>query len=243
VKALVGHIAAWRRSYNVPVSWFLRGMLWSCGVRTLGVAALEQLCPKPLNAIRVRRSMRFAPSYLAPDSALQAELERRLRRSFETKSTSGPLHVRDMIAALNHPIVAQAREEHYERGRRSGVWLRHPFFDADLAAKVYRMPNALLHHDGRAKYPLRRRAVSRFPTLGFDRQKKLAGSPFFRSVLSKELPLLWPKTSLSALGQLGVVDVRGAQAMAKNAFQDQNTRSLLPLWELLRLEAWAESRL
>jgi len=243
VKGLVSYMAAWRRSYNVPASWYLKGMLWAYGLRPLGVSALERLCPTPLNTLRVRRSMQFAPAYIAPDSSLRAELAQRVQHSFESRKTTGPLHVREITSQLEHPIVSQAREEHYERGRRSGVQLRHPFFDADLATMVYRMPHSVLFGDGRAKYPLRRRVAPRFPSLGFDRQKKLGGSGFFRSILASELPALVPKISLSPLSQLGIIDMRGAQTMITDGLQSENRRSLLPVWELLRLAAWADSRL
>jgi len=71
----------------------------------------------------------------------------------------------------------------------------------------------------------------------------LGGSGFFRSILASELPALVPKISLSPLSQLGIIDMRGAQTMITEGLQSENRRSLLPVWELLRLAAWADSRL
>ena len=243
VVAFARHLVAWRRSYNTPLSWYLRGMLWIYGVRTLGVSALERLAPTRLNRGRVRRAMEGAPSYVAPEAHLNTELARRVLKSFEAKRTEGPLHLREVTNRLEHSLESQAAEENFERGRRLGIRLRHPLRDPDLTELVYRMPQRLIYGDGRAKDPLRRRVSSRLPSLGFDRQKKLGGTGFFRSILASELPGIWRRTSLSALDRLGVVDARGATAMVNSALQSENTRNLMPVWELVKLEAWAESRI
>src|SRR5262249_47206896 len=106
-----------------------------------------------------------------------------------------------------------------------------------------RMSPALLSYDGLNKYPLRRRLVGRFPTLGFDRQKKLGAGGFFRSILASEIPPLCRETPFKALDQLGIVNARAAADMVDSALKDENTRALLPVWELLKLESWAEARL
>lgn len=239
---LVGHLAAWKRSFNAPKSWYTRGMLWTYGVRALGVSVADQIFPKTVNRRRIRRSMQFAPEYVAPDSGLQSDLERRVRTSLKPKPW-GSLYLQELRARLNHTLDSWAREESFERGRRLGLHFSHPLLDADLAAMVYRIPQRLIYKDGRSKYLFRRRLERRIPGLGFDRQKKLGAGGFFRSILASELPGIWGRTQLTALGQLGVVDVRGAGEMVVRAFNSENTRSLLPVWELLRLEAWAKSRL
>jgi len=108
---------------------------------------------------------------------------------------------------------------------------------------VFRIPQRLIYGDGRSKFPLRRRVARRFPDLGFDTQKKLGGGTFFRSILEAEIPDLWRRTKLSALGDLGIIDVRGATEMVNDALKSDNARNLMPAWELLKLEAWTESRI
>jgi len=39
------------------------------------------------------------------------------------------------------------------------------------------------------------------------------------------------------------VNARAASDMVDSALKDENTRALLPVWELLKLETWAEARL
>ena len=180
IVGVVRHMAAWRRSYNAPRHWYLNGMLWTYGLRTIGVSALEHVAPKMLNGRRVRRSMESSPSYVAPDQALRAQLERRLQTWFKSSPSSGPYYLRELRRRLDHSLESQAREESFERSRRIGVHLSHPLRDPDLARFVFRIPQRLIYGDGRSKYPLRRRVARRFPDLGFDRQKKLGGGNFFR---------------------------------------------------------------
>jgi len=241
--ALLRFMAAWRRTSTVGPWWYVHGMLWTCGLRALGVSTLERVCPRPLHRLRVRRSMQSSPAYVAPEPSLKAELERRQERYFDEMPAKGPLHQRETVRRLDHSLESQGREERFERGRRMGVRYAHPLCDPDVAQLAYRMSQAVLHHDGLLKYPLRRRLLSRFPALGFDRQKKVGGGGFFRSILASEIPLLWRRTPLSALDQLGVVNARAAADMVDSALQDENTRALLPVWELLKLETWTESRL
>jgi asparagine synthase (glutamine-hydrolysing) len=237
------HFAAWHRSYNAPRHWYVNGMLWTYGLRTIGVSALQRVIPDILNRRRVRRSMEFSPSYVAPDPALRAALEQRVQAWIESAPSTGPYFLRELRRRLDHSLESQAREESFERSRRIGVHLSHPLRDPDLVRFVFRIPQRLIYGDGRAKYPLRRRVARRFPDLGFDQQKKLGGGSFFRSILEAEVPDLWRRTKLSALGELGIIDRRGAADMVNAAVKGDNARNLMPVWELLKLEAWTESRI
>jgi asparagine synthase (glutamine-hydrolysing) len=241
--ALLRFMAAWRRSSSVQASWYWRGMLWSYGLRAVGVSLAERIAPRSLTRLRVRRTMQFAPGYVAPDPRLRADLARRQEQYFDAAPTTGPLHLREAVRRLDHSVESQGREERFERARRIGVRYVHPLCDPDVAALAHRMSPTLLSYNGRNKYPLRRRIAGRFPTLGFDRQKKLGAGGFFRSILAAEIPALVRRTPLRALDLLGIVNGRTAADMVDSALKDENTRALLPVWELLKLETWAEARL
>jgi asparagine synthase (glutamine-hydrolysing) len=241
--ALLRFMAAWRRSSSVQASWYLRGMLWTYGLRAVGVAAAERVLPGSLTRLRVRRTMQFAPPYVAPDPRLRADLARRQQQYFDAAPRSGPLHLREAVRRLDHSVESQGREERFERARRIGVRYVHPLCDPDVATLAHRMSPALLSRDGLNKHPLRRRLAGRFPTLGFDRQKKLGAGGFFRSILASEMPALCRQTPFKALDQLGIVNARAAADMVDSALKDENTRALLPVWELLKLETWAVDRL
>ena len=189
--------------------------------------------------------MQFAPAFVAPDQSLRTELERRTRIAFEAASSAGgDLHVRDVRKQLDRPMLSWHMEESFERGRRLGVRFLHPLWDADLADMLYRTPQPLLYGDGRAKYLVRKALAERFPRLGLGNQKKLAATPFFRSTLAAELPEIWRSMAgVPTLAALGVVDNTRASRMVEVALNTADRRSLGRVWELLKLEAWAESRI
>lgn len=244
VAGLVRHAAKWRRSYQFPAWPLVKAMTWTFGWRPLGVAFLERTAPRLLNRRRVRRSMAFAPSFVAPDAALKSELEARLWRAVDKPRTHDSIYLSDVRAQLSDAMSSWQLEQLFERSRQSGVRLVHPLWDADVADMMYRMPQPLLAGDGRAKYPLRRMLARRFPGLGLDSQKKLAATPFFRSVLAAELPGVWSSMrGTPALVELRVVDGRQAAEMVEQAFQRADRRSLGKVWELMNLEAWAASRI
>lgn len=242
------HIATWQRSYPLPTSELLRTALWTYGARPLAISMLERVVPSALNARRVRRSMQFAPDFVAPDPGLRAKLEQRIETSVAAESArssyGGDLHIREVRKQLDRPTLGWHMEESFERGRQLGVKFLHPLWDADLADKLLRTPQPLLYGDGRAKYLVRKRLAQRFPHLGLDRQKKLAATPFFRSTLAAELPDIYRSVGgLRTLSALGVVNGKEARETVELALQSADRRSLGRVWELLNLEAWAESRI
>ena len=244
IPGLVRHLAMWNRSYNFTPSELIYSTLWTFGARPLGVSILERVIPRTLTERRVRRSMQFAPDFIAPEAALRAELEGRVRASAASAKHGGDLYIQEERKWLNQPMLTWHMEEAFERGRGFGTRSRHPLWDADLAHMLYRTPQPLLSGDGRAKYLVRRTLAQRFPQLGLDRQKKLAATPFFRSTLAAELPGLWgPMRGFPTLAGLGVVDGGRASETVEAALHAGDRRSLGRVWELLNLEAWAESRL
>jgi hypothetical protein len=115
--ALLRFVAAWRRTSTVGPWWYVNGMLWTCGLRALGVSTLERVCPRPLHRLRLRRSMQSAPAYVAPDPSLKTELERRQERYFDEMPTKGPLHQRKWCAgSTTHSTRKGARNGSSEAG-------------------------------------------------------------------------------------------------------------------------------
>jgi hypothetical protein len=243
---LARHVVTWNRSYRFTPMPLLRSVFWTFGMRPLAVSALERTVPGILNARRVRRSMQFAPSFIAPDDTLRADLERRTLHAFEsTESAADGLCVQNIRQQINRSFMDGYLEQSFERGRRLGVRFLHPLWDADLADMLYRTPQRLLYKDGRSKFLIRRMISRRCPGLGLDHQKKMAGTQFFRSVLAKELPGVWKSLGgeLPTLTALGVIDRDGAKKAVENALQICDRRSLGSVWELVKLEAWAQSRI
>jgi len=133
-------------------------------------------------------------------------------------------------------------EEHYELGRRAGVRLRHPYWDADLVEFLMRTPPTLLNGKGKAKGLVRETLADRFPALGFERQKKVGATSFFHNLVLKEGPELWRASGGSpALAALGIVNPVLLNSSFERLFAGESGR-LYQVWEVLRLEKWVRAQ-
>ena len=143
---------------------------------------------------------------------------------------------------LDHPLTSMELEEIFEMGRRLGIDFRHPYWDADIVHMLYRTPPQLLNRDGRAKALVRSTVARRFPTLGLERQKKIAGTSFFRSVLRREVPDLWKQSGgVPTLVRMGIVDAGAANAMVEASLSEFSREGLSRIWDLLNLDAWVQA--
>jgi hypothetical protein len=127
--------------------------------------------------------------------------------------------------------------------RRHGLRTMRPFFDVDLVELLYRMPPELLIRGGRAKGPVRDAVARRFPTLGFERQKKRAATQFFRSLLRAELPGHWERLNgPQTLASMGIVSPKAIEILKKGAFSGTLDVRLYRTWSILNLEQWVRHR-
>src|SRR5439155_13966926 len=111
---------------------------------------------------------------------------------------------RELQLALAHPLVSIEYEEHAEFSRRVGASVLHPYLDADLVTLLYSISPAALTRDGRTKSLVRAAVARRFPTLGFERQRKVTATNLFQRAMQREGPAAWRKLggtpTLSDLG-------------------------------------------
>ena len=232
----------WRRSYNLSPPRVLRMLLWTYGGRPLASAFLDRVVPHAWKARRVRRVMGETPKWVAPDRALRNELDARVDRWLPSANPRTGFYFQDVRASLDHPLTSTELEEMFENGRRSGLRFRHPYWDADIVDMLYRTPPHLLFAGGRAKSLVRGAMALRFPGLGLDRQKKRAGTTFYRSVLMREIPGLWRQNrELSALSDLGIVNRTGATSMVDRSIAPTFQQNLRRVWDLINLENWVRS--
>jgi hypothetical protein len=134
-------------------------------------------------------------------------------------------------------------EEVFDMGRRLGMRIMHPYWDADLVDMLYRTPPHLLMRKRRAKGLVRETVARRFPALGLDRQKKVAATSFYRSVLQNEVPQLWKSSGgAPTLASLGVIDERKTDDMVRGALSQFSRAGLSRVWDVMNLEAWVRSR-
>jgi asparagine synthetase B (glutamine-hydrolysing) len=148
-----------------------------------------------------------------------------------------------MRSALDHPMVALEMEEVVENGRSTGIRAFAPFLDVDLVDFLMRTPPDLLSRQGMSKSLVRDSLARRFPELGFEQQRKVAATPYARSVLKDQTPQAWRQMGgLPALAELGVVDpARFSREVVEKP--EKTPLEQFNLWDALNLEAWLQPRL
>ena len=142
--------------------------------------------------------------------------------------------------ALDHPVISANREDDYEIGRRAGAELLHPYWEPDLISFLYRVPPELLLQGGLEKGLVRNTIARRFPSFGFERQKKVVSADYHYSIIRREGP--------AALRRLG--GCKALRARSRRRSPDRRCyrswlgrigpSQLYRAWELLSLETWVK---
>jgi asparagine synthetase B (glutamine-hydrolysing) len=247
-----------RRSHNVSALPYLRHLVWSYGLRPLAlgssIAILRRRAPSVLRRITLRRLETKVPPWLAPDPALRFEMaERELRRRAEQWGGSRQTHAGDgkyprtyfaeVRSGLEHPLVSMELEELYAQGRRLGLHMLQPFWDAQLVEFLYRTPPKLLNEGGRSKALVRQAVARRFPGLGFENQRKIAATGFVRSLIDAEGSRAWSELGgVPALSDAGVVDDVGLGRLVDEGLAGRRAREYYRVWDLLALESFSRRR-
>lgn len=241
-----------RRSHRVASLLYLRNLLWRFGARPLLVDRAKRALsrsPSLLRDVQARRMGSRIPEWLAPDpelrrSLVERSLETHTTRELRTSDRRHPrIYIREMRSGMDHPLVAMELEELQEQGRRLGVRVLQPFWDATLVEFLYRTPPALLNRGGLAKGLVRETVARRFPKLGFETQRKLTATRFARSVLLHEGGQAWQDVrGATALGEAGIVDTRALNQKVDRVLRDPESREFHVVWDVLALETWLRTR-
>jgi asparagine synthase (glutamine-hydrolysing) len=243
-----------RRSHRISSLLYLRNFLWRFGARPLLVDGAKKALahsPSLLNEMRVRRRRSTMPGWLAPDPRLRSVL---LERSLEADASAAldgrrtdrrhpRLYIREMRSGLDHPLVAMELEELFEQGRRLGLQVLQPYWDAALVEFLYRMPPKLLNRGGRSKGLVRETVARRFPRLGFEIQRKVTASRFGRSLIVEEgRRALNDLGGATALADAGVVHAPTLNEDLNRILRDPHSRESYIVWNVLTLERWLRAR-
>jgi asparagine synthase (glutamine-hydrolysing) len=240
----------WKRSYPLSTRQILRS-LWLFGAKppleATAQRALRATAPAAIRAWRRRRLVRSWPNWLAPDSDLRRlASEREVTRPSELQPGKDRFayYLWDGRKSLDHAVVSLEMEEDFEVARRLGLLEVHPYWDPDLVEFLFRTPPELLLRGGRGKGLVRHMLAERFPDLGFESQKKVVSTGFFRSIMLREATRAWQTTGgITALDELGVVDARGFDDAVRSIVSRQDLTAAYRIWDVLSLEAWARGRL
>jgi hypothetical protein len=174
-------------------------------------------------------------------------MERRAEAgSRQTGRALGPggFYFRELHRALEHPLTTLELEEIFESGRRLGLRLLMPFWDAELVQFLCRVPPRLLNQGGRSKGLVRTMLEQRFPQLHFGTQRKIVSLDFFRSTMLNEGDRAWRSMGgVPALAELGIVDAVAVERLLREILEQRRSREAFRIWDILNLEAWLRPRL
>jgi asparagine synthase (glutamine-hydrolysing) len=243
VAALARFFRMWSRSYELTLPGLVRGGLWRFGMAPLASMWLGRLAPDWWQQRRGVRLNRTTPPWVAGDPALRRAIDARAVASMQPTDPAEGFYLSAVRTGIGHPLTSMEFEESELFSRRHGLRTMRPFFDVDLVELLYRTPPELLTRGGRAKGLVRDAVARRFPTLGFERQKKRAATQFFRSLLRAELPALWERMKgPQSLISLGIVSKDGVEVLKNQAFSGTLDVRLYRTWSILNLEQWVRSR-
>jgi asparagine synthase (glutamine-hydrolysing) len=231
-----------QRSYPQSRLVATRNLLWLYGARPLLAAALRRAAPRALAAYRRYRHWRSAPEWLAPDPSLRRELDQALDQSAERSLQEPPAE--PLYLRYHRRLLEMDLEDDFEISRQLGLRVLHPFWDADVVDFLYRTPPALLNRGGRSKGLVRGTLAQRFPSLGFEQQRKLLLFRFYRDRVLTEGPAAWREMGgVPSLSELGLVDAPRLNANVAAIFSGRRLPQFSQIWDALNLETWLRPRL
>jgi len=93
----------------------------------------------------------------------------------------------------------------------------------------------------RSKGVVRGTLARRFPTLALERQRKVAATSYYHSLIQREGQMLADAAGdFPALSKLGIIDSRVARAAVRGGLKHRGS-GLHRIWEAVNLEIWARS--
>jgi asparagine synthase (glutamine-hydrolysing) len=213
-------------------------------VRPIVAHWFARLAPNRWRAYHQRLSTQQMPSWIAPDAAVRRDVnDRAAARRVPARLPHG-FYVRACKDVLTHPVITYDLEESYEFGRRNGLRVRHPFWQAELVDFLFRYPPEALNRPRRSKWLVRDELARDFPALGFDRQKKLMAYDVFTSIVRREAPPLWQRLGgARRLAELGVVDGAAVDRVMPRLLASPSPVDVARVWEIMNLESWARVQL
>lgn len=236
-------------SFSFSPARLIYNVVWKYGARpVLGFYTaniLRRIAPQYLLKRRIKVNTRTIPEWIAPDPILRQAMEQRydeyITRTIN-KKTPPSLYVNDILESLDHPLVSMEYEESFEGGRRFGIQKLAPFQDFDLAEFLIRTPPVYLNKGRKSKGLVRDLLANRFPELGFDKQKKRAGTPFFRETLIREGKAQWDRLGgTPTLSGLGIVDKDKMDHYIHRIIDGQEpSHHAWFIWHSLCMDSWSK---
>jgi asparagine synthetase B (glutamine-hydrolysing) len=224
-----------KRSYQLGWPAVIKSTVWRHGLRPIAGMWAHRMARDRWDRRRAHRVQASTPSWVAPHSTIREIQFNRALSSVADADPKGGFYGRESRLFLDHPLTSWIFEEQFQLGGRMGVRYLHPYWDPDVLTLAYRTRPDRLNKGGISKGLVRQTVASRFPQLGFERQRKVTAVRFFADMVRKECP---PE----ALGALNIVDPAGARAFLCNAWT-ASPQELGRAWNLINLESWTRRQL
>jgi hypothetical protein len=242
-----------RLSHRISDFALLRNLMWKYGAKPLLLPPAYKFVKRAAPwAIRMRHRLSptppqwIPPKWAAPDPALRRQIEERAAQTNGNHKPSSASHyVQAGKKSLDHPMISWELEELFEVYRGIGVRILQPFWDADLVDLLFRMPPFDLNRSGRSKGLVRDSLARRFPDLGFERQRKVLGLNFYKSLVEQDGADIWGELGgAKALKSLGIIDEKGLDSYMKPRLnRPRDARDAHELLTVLNLESWTRCQM
>jgi len=233
-------ITSWKRSSEESWPQLVRSAFSPYGAKPLASSVMDRVFPAPWRLSRVRREMRQVPRWVAPDRLFRRELWDRAQQALMPLHPARGYYLQDLRSSMDQALLSLELEENYELGRRLGVKILNPYWDADLVGMLCRTPPHLINRGGRPRKLVLTSVARRFPALALGTPTFDCTPSLFRAALATEADAEWKRLGgVEALADLKIVDpIATAKVFAS---QTTSASSVDRLWDILSAETWARS--
>lgn len=233
----------WNHYYRMSIPWSIFLVGWRYGLRPVAGMACHAIGPRWWDDTRARKVVDSTPGWISRDPTLRAAQFERARQQLTPANPPGGFYSRESRQSIGRSLTSWLFEEQFILGRPRGIRYVHPYWDPDVVSHVYRIRPDQLNAGNRTKAPVRQMLARRFPTLGFERQRKVGALDFFSGIVRREVPpLVTQFGDFRGLASLGVVDAAQTRAYVDNAWQDSAWHTGAA-WNMINMEAWVRRQL
>jgi asparagine synthetase B (glutamine-hydrolysing) len=221
-----------------------RRLLWQGGLRWHLDSAWAKLAPRSKDGYHRRKWQDRLPPWLAPDTALRAELLENLlarrSRSLGADRRAPRNYYLHSLRTVSNPFMHHESETAFHVETQCGLRLLSPYHDRRLVTFFNRIPPKVLIHGARYKGLLRPVVARRLPGLGLEDQRKDYPVDLQERKLQEmraSMGSIWPTFSLAKLDELGILQSRAFRDATGDA-EKLTFAGLARLFTMMSAERW-----
>jgi asparagine synthetase B (glutamine-hydrolysing) len=227
----------WQGSGAVAV----KSVFWTNSVRAIARDAIWKKAPGLARQRHRQLLSKALPAWVAPDPAVRRELVERYGNLWGRPLCKGSFYLTQLNYGREHPLPNRSFVEQFYRNAKVGIAVLPPYWDRPLAEFLLRIHPKVLNSSGRWKSLVRGAMAERFPSLGFEKQKKVVSED--RLMFRREARPLWDWLgSRRALAELGVIDRSAYNGMLEQSFESDDILKMYRAWHGATTEYWLRRR-